>query len=480
MQLIRKLEENRDSDAYPFHMPGHKRRLAGDDILLNTYGIDITEIDGFDNLHNAKGIISKAQERAAKLFGANETHFLVNGSTGGLLAAITAAVTVNDNLIIAANCHRSVYNAAMLSGADLYVMTPGREEIFGISGGIDKNDVESALSGIDGSGQTAVVITSPTYEGITSDIKEIAKVCHEHQAYLIVDSAHGAHFGLSDAFPESCIPYADVVVTSVHKTLPAMTQTALIHINEKCGFADRIRRQLSVFTTSSPSYVLMASIDSATDLMTRRGRELFAAYEQRLNDLYDKISGLRNLICLRKEDLSCKGSYDLDRGKVVVKDRWDRISGRELSDMLIVDFGLIPEMSAVGYVILMTSVADDDEGFKRLADALSDIDKRLDKLEKKDRPVRNVRSEERNLLRKITGLKGYRFASKTVWAGIDKAEGMTSADLVTIYPPGIPTILPGDVITKETVDAITNALSEERDVIGINNGKIAVWERSST
>ena len=461
-------------------MPGHKRRLADDDLLLKTYGIDITEIDGFDNLHNAKGLIREAEGRAAKLFGAYETHFLVNGSTGGLLAAITAAVTEGDSLIIAANCHRSVYNAAMISGADLYVMSPEREDIFGICGGIDRSDVESALSQIDRTGRSAVVITSPTYEGITSDITEIAKVCHEHKACLIVDSAHGAHLGLSDAFPESCIKYADVVVTSVHKTLPAMTQTALIHINEKCGFADRIRRQLSVFTTSSPSYVLMASIDSMTGLMLRRGQDLFDAYNQRLSDLYKIITGLRNLICLKKEDLSCKGSYDHDRGKIVIKDRWDRISGKELSDMLIGDFGLIPEMSAGGYVILMTSVADDDEGFKRLADALRDIDERIDRLVKKDRPEPDVRSEEGRSLIKITGLKPYGFAKDAVWVGINEAEGMTSADLVTIYPPGIPTILPGELITKETIGTITKALSEERDVIGINNGKIAVWERSST
>ena len=124
MQLIRSLKENRDNGSYPFHMPGHKRTLAGDDLLLQIYGIDITETEGFDDLHNAVGIIKEAEDRAAALFGSDETHFLVNGSTCGILAAITGSVTSGDSLIMASNCHRSVYNAAMLCGAKPYVITP--------------------------------------------------------------------------------------------------------------------------------------------------------------------------------------------------------------------------------------------------------------------------------------------------------------------------------------------------------------------
>ena len=258
MQLIKTLKENRDSGVYPFHMPGHKRMLAGDDLLGRIYGIDITETEGFDDLHNARGIIREAEDRAAALFRSDETHFLVNGSTCGILAAITGSVTSGDSLVIASNCHRSVFNGLMLSGAKPYIITPDPEAYFEISGGVSALSVERAIDEADGK-RVAVVITSPTYEGITSDVEAIAGVCRKKGAVLIVDSAHGSHFGLSDDFPKSAVASgADVVITSVHKTLPAMTQTALIHINKDCPSKERIRKMLPVYMTSSPSYVCAA------------------------------------------------------------------------------------------------------------------------------------------------------------------------------------------------------------------------------
>ncbi len=377
MTLINKLKENRDSGIYPFHMPGHKRRLAGDKTLREIFELDITEIPGFDDLHNAEGIIREGENRTAKLFGSDETHFLVNGSTCGILSAIVGTVSKGDTVIAGSNCHRSVFNGIMLSGADQVLITSDKEEQFDIYGGVSVEAVKHALEKATGN-RVAVVITSPTYEGITSDIEAIAKTCHEHNAVLIVDSAHGAHFGFSEGFPKSAVATdADAVITSVHKTLPSMTQTSLIHINRRCPTRDKIVKMLPVFQTSSPSYILMSSIDSMTKLLEKKGKKLFAAYEKRLKRFYKEAETFNSLSVLTKEKLSCKGSMDHDRGRIVITDRTGTYSGHRLSDILLNKYGLCAEKSEDKNVLLITSIADTDKGFERLTKALAEIDKKL-------------------------------------------------------------------------------------------------------
>lgn len=473
--LISLLEKNRDSKDYPFHMPGHKRLPAGNDLLDGIYGIDITEIEGFDNLHNAEGIIKDSQERAANCYGADETHFLVNGSTGGIFAAITASVTAGDTIVIARNCHKSVYNAVMISGADMYVITPDEEPLFGMYGGIKASDVKEALTA---SGAKAVVITSPTYDGIVSNIEDIVKVCHEQKAVLIVDSAHGAHFGFGNGFPESAIRLgADVVITSVHKTLPSLTQTALIHINRNCPCRQRIQKMLPVFQTSSPSYVLMASIDHLTGLLLNKADELFAGYEKKLDDFLSNASQLKNLYVMRRQDLKSPGSFDLDKGKIVVGDMTGTYSGKELSDMLRNKYHLIPEMASKDYVLLMTGIADISEGFDRLSEALSDIDKTIDGSLR----VSDGESKQKEKGRLIKNNMKSAMFEKTTFVSTEDAAGRISADLVTVYPPGIPVIIPGETITKEAVSTINEAKKNGLEVTGLNGKELTVvWERSST
>ena len=509
MQLISSLKENRDRN-YPFHMPGHKRQLAGDELLEGIYGIDITEIEGADNLHNASGIIKEAQDRAAELYGADETHFLVNGSTGGLLAAIYATVTEGDSIVIAENCHKSVYDAVMLSGARLCLIMPEKEELFDIYGGITPESVQEALSQIDAEGgertRRAVVITSPTYEGITSDIGSIARICHGNDAVLIVDAAHGAHLGFSDAFPKSAIAEgADVVITGIHKTMPAMTQTSLIHINGNCPSKERIRKMLSVFSTSSPSYVLMASIDSMTDLVSRRKEELFAAYDERLNDFYEKAEELECLSVLRRENLTAAGSYDHDKGKIVIKDMTGTYSGKELFKVLCDEYGIMPEMASDEHVLLMTAIADTDEGFRKLEDALSAIDAHLSgqKIAPKargfikriyDRTIGKIAaaavmkampeengSSDRNSIRFCEGsMKAALFEDNAELIPPELAEGRIAKDTVIIYPPGTPVTVPGCRIDGGAVDRILQAGKNGLEVIGLKDGEIAVlWEKSS-
>ena len=216
-----------EGDHYPYHMPGHKRnREAGP--MASYYGIDITEIDGFDDLHHAEGILQEAQERANKLYGGRgtETFYLINGSTCGVLASIMAAAQRGEKILAARNCHRSVYHAAILQELELqYCFVPVIEE-YGICGGINAKEIDRLLK--QHADCRAVVITSPTYEGLISDVRAAADVVHAHDKILIVDEAHGAHLGLDESAPHGAVACgADLVIHSLHKTLPAMTQTAL-------------------------------------------------------------------------------------------------------------------------------------------------------------------------------------------------------------------------------------------------------------
>ena len=254
--LYQALSDYAASDFYPYHMPGHKRNPAGGE-MADYHKIDVTEIDGFDNLHQAEGILKEAQLRANRLYGADETFFMVNGGSCGVMAAVMAATEPMDEILIARNCHKSIYNAAILQGLIVRYYYPKMISDYDICDGASADEISVLLDSYPE--VKAVVITSPTYEGVLSDIPGIAAVVHTRGKILIVDEAHGSHFGLSPHLPQGAIAGgADLVIHSLHKTLPAMTQTALLHVNGDRVDREKLRGYLCMLQSSSPSYVLMA------------------------------------------------------------------------------------------------------------------------------------------------------------------------------------------------------------------------------
>ena len=249
--LYDKLLKYSQTDYYGFHMPGHKRNKA----LMNCslpYELDITEIDGFDDLHHAKEILKEAQERAAQLYHADETCYLINGSTAGILSAVLGCTSKGDRILVARNCHKSVYHAVYMNELEPVYLYPQFYAEIELNGPIDSESVRQALKQYEDI--KAVVITSPTYDGVLSDVKAIAKVVHEKGIPLIVDEAHGAHFGLHPYFPDNSKKKgADVVIHSLHKTLPALTQPALIHMNGKLIDKRRTQQFLNMVKRSSTS-----------------------------------------------------------------------------------------------------------------------------------------------------------------------------------------------------------------------------------
>lgn len=470
--LSKSLEDLSKSTDYPFHMPGHKRRVPEGlpKELADAYRIDITEIDGFDNLHDPRGILAEAQMNAADIFGAEESFFLVNGSSCGILAALRTVLAGPDQvLLMGRNAHRSVYNGLYLSGAHARYLYPERLEC-GIYGGITSQQVREAL---EKERPSAVLITSPTYEGIVSPIEEIAEVAHAFQVPLIVDEAHGAHLSLwGDGmfFPKSAVTMgADLVIQSLHKTLPAMTQTAILHVSGNRIDRETLRQHLAMFQTSSPSYVLMSSITSALDLCARKKDVLGKAYRNRLCDFYEKTNDLSHLQILFPIGETRK-KIQKDPGKLLIATDRSSISGPELHERLRTDYHLQPEMAAGRYVLAMTSVSDSEEGMKRLISALHSIDGQIGEAADPTEPDPDIGEAE-----EVLSISEALRASKesVLWK---EAAGRISAEYAYFYPPGIPLIVPGERISTEVLSKIEEGAAMGLTVIGPNafdEGRIA-------
>ena len=495
--IMERLIEYTVSDAYPFHMPGHKRQEIPDGIpggFPNPYGIDITEIDGFDNLHHAEGILKDAMDEAATIYGADRSWFLVNGSTCGILSAICGVTQNGGKLLTARNCHKAVYHAIYLNRLRAEYLYPEEIVEFGINGGIRAEDVRKALekdamrcAGKSGDMRgkrtkiQAVLITSPTYEGVVSDIRAIADVAHEYGIPLIVDEAHGAHLEYADrchSFPKSALECgADIVIQSLHKTLPCFTQTAILHIKGDRVDQDRVARYLSMFQTSSPSYLFMAGIQRCIRYMDSTGRDGMIRYEERLEWFMDQMKGLQVLEVLTRD--IC-GKYRAvagwDPSKIVVSTmRAKDFHGEELAEMLRKNYHLEMEMTAPEYVIAMTSVLDTDEGFERLTKALLEIDEELLKAEEKRRKTVSETGDQKENTVRERAEKNCK-ASETLQSRIlrpnetmsiceamdantgrtalQNTVGKVSAEFIYLYPPGIPIIAPGEVFTREIVEMI--------------------------
>ncbi|HAT02359.1 MAG TPA: ornithine decarboxylase, partial [Oribacterium sp.] len=282
--LASKLRNYAAGPWYPMHMPGHKRRLSSVPGL--PVSLDFTEVPGTDDLHHPESILKAAMERTARTVGADRTWYLVNGSTAGNLAAVFALAPYHGELIVAGNCHRSVYHGLELRDVHPHFIDPVMDPEYGIPTVIRPEDVEEAFRKYPES--SGVILTSPTYEGVVSDIRSIAEICHRHGGLLFVDEAHGAHFGLVEEadFPESAIRCgADLSVQSAHKTLLGLTQTAFLHCRGKRIDQEAIQRALDMFESSSPSYPLLMSLDGCTDWLLREGKKCFCAWRDHLHAL---------------------------------------------------------------------------------------------------------------------------------------------------------------------------------------------------
>lgn len=458
-RLYDKLLNFSKSDYYPMHMPGHKRntKLLS---MVDPYAIDITEIEGFDNLHQAEGILLMLGSRLKALYGAGSSYPLINGSTVGILAGISALTDRGSQVLIARNCHKAVYHAVLLRELDPVYLYPELIPAENIYGGIKASQVEELL--ITHPDVRLVVITSPTYEGVVSDIRAIAEITHKAGALLLVDEAHGAHFGFHEAFPQSAVTQgADVVIQSLHKTLPAFTQSAVLHSNIP-GYNRKIEQYLAVYESSSPSYLLMAGIDRCVTLMEEQGKELFDSYYDSLHRFFHSIRELRNIRRMDRSITGSSGVYDLDPSKLILRVNNCGLTGPELFRKLRIEHHIILEMESRDYVLGMTSICDTEEGFERLERALRKIDgeitgsagNRTRQLPKERKPVRSMKPYEAM----------EQPAEEILLSG---SCGRVSAAFIGIYPPGVPMLVPGEVIEEEVIEAVGQAKQDGLTITGL-------------
>ena len=468
-------------------MPGHKRntklikRYGLWDECLTPYDIDITEIDNFDNLHNPEGIIKEAERLASGLYGARESIYSVNGSTGAILAVL-GLVHRGEAVLMARNCHKSVYHGVELYGLVPYYLE-GETDSLGIYQSISPKEVEEALrmstlpcedfdkeqavEHPDNSRIKLVVITSPTYEGVVSDISLIADICHRYGAFLLVDEAHGAHFGFDDYFPASAVSLgADFVVQSFHKTLPSYTQTAVLHIcNGNEDVINKIRRQFNLLETSSPSYIFLAGMEGSLNLIKDHGRELFDDYKKRLISFREGVATLKNIRLYAPLN-----AFNYDYGKLVIT-AGDNL-GSKLYRYLYDNHHLVMEMKSKDYVIAMTSIFDTDEGFYRLLKALTELDsdETFFTLDNKANFDYTLMDRRWGTLpeRKYIPFEAVRLADiyGKYKVSLEKSRGLTSADYVYFYPPGIPLLVPGEVIEENVIRHIKAARLAGIEVYG--------------
>ena len=463
MNLYDKLLQYQSSEMYPFHMPGHKRRK---DDFANPFLIDITEIEGFDNLHHAEGILKDAQDRAAALYHSEETYFLVFFSTCGILAAVSACMTRGGKILMARNCHKAAYHAAYLRGLDIEYLYPEKEDIFGINGGIHEDIVEKALEEFQDI--QAVMITSPTYDGVVSNVEKIAQIVHRKGIPLIVDEAHGAHFGFHEYFPKSSVEMgADLVIHSLHKTLPSLTQTALLHVNGNRVDRECLRRFLDIYQTSSPSYVFMAGMDSCVCLLEKRGGELFESLRRNLEVFYKQTESLGCIYLANHGLMGKSGIHDFDRSKLVISARNAGFTGNQLANLLRNRYHLELEMAGGSYGLALTSISDTEEGFLRLSEALKEIDACLENKIEKNTEKSTLTIEDIVIKNEVWCRIHEALESPGESVLLEKAEGKICREFVYLYPPGIPMLVPGEIISREVLGKIRRLVREGYSVQGM-------------
>lgn len=492
--LYEKIKEYTAGDRYPMHMPGHKRKVE----LLPDYAIDMTEIREMDNLHCPEGIIKECMNYAKTAYQSLDTFFVVNGATGALQGAIYAATNYGDKILVARNCHKSVYNMIAVRGLKPVYLSTDR-------GTVPDAEVAKALQ--ENPDISVAVITSPSYDGRVCDVEKIANLCHENQAMLIVDEAHGAHLPFAHAAGEenyftrsAMYQGADLVVQSLHKTLPAMTQTAVLHRMSERIDSNRLLKSLSIFETSSPSYVLMTSIDECIRYTYENRNSLFTDYKKRLTDFWQK-AGREFPVLFDRERLTfimSVGSEEddgaeilntyYDPGKILICGKNLSMTGGEIYDILISNYGIIPEMYAGDYCLCMTGICDTGEGFERLAHALEEIARGRRVFSDGSRDMLYPPSNSDYYCTPAEAEKYKKIAVKPdeiIDSGELICESLTKplraengqlvcGEMVAVYPPGVPVLVPGEYIKKESIDYIIKALRAGNEVNGVIDGCIIV------
>jgi arginine decarboxylase len=454
-----------DRDCAPFYTPGHKQGQGmGEDFLdlWQQFGLrlDLPELPGLDNLAQPQGIIQEAQQLAAEVFGATHTRFLVNGSTTGVIAAMLATCQPGDRLLMPRNVHRSAIAGAIHSGVLPVFVDPEYVPALDIAHGLTVASIEQALAQYPDI--RAILVVAPTYYGVSGDLGAMAAIAHEHGIPLIVDAAHGAHFGFHPGLPPSPLALgADIVVQSTHKLLGALTQASMLHVNGDLIDVERLDRCLQILQTSSPSYLLLASLDSARAQMATYGRELLdrtLELTAKARSALADIPGLLTLDLTGHQSPGC-ASFDPTRLTVTVNEvGW---TGYEADELLCEKYRVIAEMPSLRHLTFIVSIGNREWDLEMLVAGMRG-------LAQAGRPTLYLpmAAEAEIVIREPAVSPRAAFFAAQVVVPIEQAINRIAAETICPYPPGIPTIVLGEVVTPEAIDYLQHILGAGGEIVG--------------
>ncbi len=456
------LTEYSQSGRIPMHMPGHKRTKAVSAHMEFSVMQDFTEIDATDNLHEATGVLKASMDLASQLWKSEASFYLVGGSTCGILAGNRTLTKRGDKILVNRNAHKSVFHAIELCGLEPVFVLPPQVPFFGVCGSVSPAQIAQAFSAHPDI--RLVVLTSPTYEGVISDIQGISEIVHKNGALLFVDEAHGPHLSLHPTFERGALACgADLVVQSLHKTLPALTQTAILHVGNKKIDIERLRHQLAVFETSSPSYPLLISADGCVRSILERddffdpwliGLAGFSIWAQQFMHL--KVLGYGAL----PEQV-----FAFDRTKLFISTAGTNLTGAELAERLAA-YRIDLEMVCRDGVLAMTGAGDTIESVSVLAEALAEIDATCLPTNKEVQPAYSIPE--------LVCAPEQAMEAACALVPIAESIGHISAEYVWAYPPGIPLLIPGERISEAFVKQYSEGGAELHKSRSTENGEIAV------
>ena len=469
-----------ESRKVSFHTPGHKsgkgistrfRKFVGPKIFT----IDLTTLDEVDSLQNPTGVIKEAQELAARAAGADRSYFLVNGTTAGNHAMVASTTNPGDTVLIARNCHRSVLTGLIVSGAQPVFFQPEFHRDLKLTLNVTFETVKQAIDA--NPGARALLITSPNYYGLCADIEKIIPYAHEKGLIVLLDEAHGPHLKFHPKLPKCALEAgADLCVQSTHKIVGGMTQASMLHARAGRVNIDDVTNTLKLLQTTSPSYILMASLDLARMQMATEGKKLLTRALKLAEDARMEINNIPGILCFGREQAQAAGMADMDVTKLTITVSGLGLSGYHVSQILNTRFGIQVEMADPFHILVIVSIGDRQDDLNRLVEGLRQIAAETG-LQGALLPLDKVHPPP--LSNRFVMTPRDAFYSDTELISVGEAVGRVAAEIVTVYPPGIPLVVPGEEISLGAIDYITNMAGLGAIVDGLNesNNLVRVVKR---
>lgn len=458
-----------------FRIPGHRLSEGistrwTDKVGKEIFAYDVTETPFTDDLHSPEGAIAKAQELLKDLYQADESYFLVNGTTCGNEAMILSSAVDNDKILVARNAHKSAMMGMILSGAmPTYIMPEVLSE-WGLQGGISPLEVRKALE--ENPDCKALFMVSPTYYGVVSDLEEIAKVCHEHGVMLLVDEAHGGHVYFHEELPNGALQAgADMCVQSMHKVTGALTQSSVLHVKSKLlTDRERLGTNLHLVQSTSPNYLLMTSLDCARYELAVHGRAMQQKALELARATRERIRAIAGFDCMGKEVIGKAAVEGIDETRLVITAKKLGLSGYELEEILFEKYAVNMELADSENVLAIVTYANEKDDMERLIAACEEISKEYAARVQNEEvlPVQSLPKAEQVMSPREA------YFAKTLDCEWKDAVGKVAGEMIAPYPPGIPVVYPGEMITQEIWEYLEQYRVQNRHIHGSKDGKLEI------